>query len=140
MAKYVGLDLGSKTIGIAVSEGYFANSKETIKFLENDFNQAVNLLNSFLKKETFEKVIIGYPKNMDGTIGHRVEMVENFIDIAVRKNVFSLNDIIKVDERLTTKMAKSIMISANLSRQKQKENKDQFAAKLILETFLNTIK
>ncbi|AUB31296.1 Holliday junction resolvase RuvX [Spiroplasma floricola] len=140
MAKYIGLDLGSKTIGIATSEGYFANPKETIRFQENNFLEAVTKLDIFLKKEGFEKIIVGYPKNMDGSTGHRVEMVEEFIAKMVEQKVISSELIERVDERLTTRMAKQVMISADLSRKKQKENKDQIAAKLILETYINSIK
>ncbi|WP_338985372.1 Holliday junction resolvase RuvX [Spiroplasma endosymbiont of Diplazon laetatorius] len=140
MAKYIGLDLGSKTVGIATSEGYFSNPKETIRFQENNFEDGVIKLNSFLKKEGFEKIIIGYPKNMDGSTGHRVEMVEDFITVMIDQKVVNEDQIERVDERLTTRMAKQVMISADLSRKKQKENKDQVAAKLILETYLNSIK
>ncbi|ALD66097.1 Holliday junction resolvase RuvX [Spiroplasma cantharicola] len=140
MAKYIGLDLGSKTVGIATSEGYFSNPKETIRFQEYNFLEAVNKLDIFLKKEGFEKIAIGYPKNMNGSTGERVEMVEEFIKIMLEQNLVIEEQIERVDERLTTRMAKQIMISADLSRKKQKENKDQLAAKLILETYLNSIK
>ncbi|QEH61532.1 putative Holliday junction resolvase [Spiroplasma chinense] len=136
MAKYIGLDLGSKTIGVATSEGYFANTNSTIRFEEDNFEQASELLDQFLKKEGYEKIIIGLPKNMDGSSGHRVDMVKEFIDVFLDKTDIKQEDIVEVDERLTTRMAKSIMIEANLSRKKQKVNKDQLAAKLILETFL----
>ncbi|WP_339034484.1 Holliday junction resolvase RuvX [Spiroplasma endosymbiont of Cantharis rufa] len=140
MAKYIGLDLGSKTIGIATSEGYFSNPKETIRFQEYNFLEAVNKLSIFLNKECFEEIVIGYPKNMNGSSGERVEMVEQFIQIFLEKKIVSEEQIKRVDERLTTRLAKQIMISADFSRKKQKENKDQLAAKLILETYLNSIK
>ncbi|AGR41884.1 Holliday junction resolvase RuvX [Spiroplasma diminutum] len=140
MAKYIGLDLGSKTIGIATSEGYFANPKETIRFEEDNFKQGVDKLFLFLSKEGFEKIAIGYPKNMDGSMGHRVQMVEDFIKIMLETNIVNEEQIIRIDERLTTRMAKQIMVSFDLSRKKQKENKDQVAAKLILETYINSIK
>ncbi|AOG60142.1 putative holliday junction resolvase [Spiroplasma helicoides] len=136
MAKYIGLDIGSKTIGVAISEGFFANTHSTIRFDEYNFDQAANSLIKLLQVEGYEKIAIGYPKNMDGSIGHRVEMVEEFISVLLEKENIDKNDIVKIDERLTTKMAKSIMIEANLSRKKQKVNKDQVAAKLILQTFL----
>ncbi|AHI52572.1 Holliday junction resolvase RuvX [Spiroplasma culicicola] len=140
MAKYIGLDLGSKTIGVAISEGYFANVHSTIRFEEDNFSQAVDLLKKLLEKEGYEKIIVGYPKNMDGSIGHRVEMIEDFLTVLYQHSNVKEEEIIKIDERLTTRMAKSLMIEANLSRKKQKINKDQIAAKLILETYLQQIK
>ncbi|WP_339029654.1 Holliday junction resolvase RuvX [Spiroplasma endosymbiont of Cantharis nigra] len=140
MAKYIGLDIGSKTIGIATSEGYFSNPKETIRFQEYNFLEAVTKLSIFLNKEGFEEIVIGYPKNMNGSSGERVEMVEQFIEIFLEQKIVNEEQIKRVDERLTTRLAKQIMISADFSRKKQKENKDQLAAKLILETYLNSIK
>ncbi|QBQ07420.1 putative holliday junction resolvase [Spiroplasma gladiatoris] len=136
MAKYIGLDIGSKTIGVATSEGFLANPYKTIRFEENNFVEAINLLKEILDQEGYEKIIYGYPINMDGSIGHRVEMVELVINLLKEK--LNLNDekLVKVDERLTTRMAKAILIEANMSRKKQKVNKDQLAARLILETFL----
>lgn len=136
MAKYIGLDVGSKTLGVAVSEGFFANPHSTIRFEEDNFVVAATLLHKFLQQEKFEKLIVGYPKNMDGTLGHRVEMVEAFLQEVYQICQIDPNLVVKVDERLTTRFAKALMIEANLSRKKQKVNKDQLAAKLILETFL----
>ncbi|WP_339022549.1 Holliday junction resolvase RuvX [Spiroplasma endosymbiont of Crioceris asparagi] len=134
--RYVGLDLGSKTVGIATSQGIIVSPYKTINFNENDFEDCINKLTPELKDLTPEKIIVGYPKNMDGTLGHRVEMVEHIIYLLTEKKICNLEDIIKIDERLTTRMAKSIMISANISRQKQKQKKDTLAAQLILETYL----
>ncbi|AHB36025.1 Holliday junction resolvase RuvX [Spiroplasma apis] len=136
MAKFYGLDVGSKTIGVAYSEGYFANVHSTIRFKEDDFSEAVEQFMKIVNQENFEKIIIGYPKNMNGSLGHRVEMVDLFIDTLVEEGGIQKDKIVLIDERLTTRMAKALMIEANLSRKKQKVNKDQIAAKLILETFL----
>ncbi|QGS51646.1 Holliday junction resolvase RuvX [Spiroplasma tabanidicola] len=137
MAKYVGLDIGSKTIGIAISEGFIANSHSTIRFEENDFKSGAQKLKDFLEADGFEKLIIGYPFNMNGSSGYRIEMVEEFIENLKLFININDNNLVKIDERLTSRMAKSIMIEANLSRKKQKSSKDQLAAQLILETFLN---
>jgi putative Holliday junction resolvase len=72
---------------------------------------------------------------MNGTEGHRVQMVEDFIVHFDRE--FHHLEIKKTDERLTTRMARSIMIETNASRKKQKANKDNVAAVLILETYLS---
>jgi len=77
---------------------------------------------------------------MDGSIGERAEMIDYFIELFLADNPrFETSDIIKVDERRTTKMARQIMIEANLSREQQKQKKDSLAAQLILEQYLNSI-
>jgi len=77
---------------------------------------------------------------MDGSIGERAEMIDYFIELFLADNPrFGASDIIKVDERRTTKMARQIMIEANLSREQQKQKKDSLAAQLILEQYLNSI-
>jgi len=77
---------------------------------------------------------------MDGSIGERAEMIDYFIELFLADNPrFEASDIIKVDERRTTKMARQIMIEANLSREQQKQKKDSLAAQLILEQYLNSI-
>lgn len=139
MAKFIGLDVGSKTIGVALSDGYFARPYLTIKFQEDNFIEAANKLDPLLKEEKFEKIIVGYPKNMDGSSGHRIEMVELFL-----KNLYEIcdvlsSDIVKIDERLTTRMAKSLMREVNMNLKKRKENKDQLAAKIILDIYLQQI-
>jgi len=94
----------------------------------------------YLSKNPCEKIIIGYPKNMNGSIGERAEMVDYFIELFLTDNSnFKSTDIIKVDERRTTKMARQIMFEANLSREQQKQKKDSLAAQLILEQYLNSI-
>lgn len=141
MAKYLGLDVGSKTIGIATSNGIVAQAGYTIRFEEWEFEQGVIQLTQLIKQENPEKLIIGYPKNMDGSIGERAEMVDYFIEgIQAYNPDFDETKIIRIDERRTTKMAKAIMIEAGLRRDKQKQNKDSLAAQLILELYLEKIK
>jgi len=139
MTKFIGLDVGSKTIGVAISDGYFARPYLTIKFQEDNFIEAANKLDTLLKEKKFKKIIVGYPKNMDGSLGHRIEMVELFL-----KNLYEIcnvlsSDIVKIDERLTTRMAKSLMREVDMNQKKQKENKDQLAAKIILDIYLQQI-
>ncbi|MCL8213045.1 putative pre-16S rRNA nuclease [Mesoplasma sp. JKS002657] len=140
MNKYLSIDLGSKTLGLATSQGVVASPSLTLKFEEWNFEQAKEKLLDYLWKNPCEKIIIGYPKNMDGSIGERAEMIDYFIELFLADNPrFEASDIIKVDERRTTKMARQIMIEANLSREQQKQKKDSLAAQLILEQYLNSI-
>ncbi|ATZ18161.1 Holliday junction resolvase RuvX [Mesoplasma melaleucae] len=140
MSNILGLDLGSKTIGLASSTGTVAKKEVNLKFEEWNFEAGVESLTEFIKDRTFDTFVFGYPKNMDGSIGERAEMVDYFIEgFLIYNPQIKADQIIRIDERRTTKMAKSIMIEAGLTRQKQKENKDTLAAQLILETYLEKI-
>ncbi|PPE06202.1 Holliday junction resolvase RuvX [Mesoplasma corruscae] len=141
MNNILALDIGSKTIGLASSNGLIAKKEINLKFEEWDFEAGVNLLTEYIKDKNFKVFVFGYPKNMDGSIGERAEMVDYFIDGFLQYNShISHSQVIKVDERRTTKMAKAIMIEAGISRAKQKEHKDTLAAQLILEMYIESIK
>ncbi|QVK02173.1 Holliday junction resolvase RuvX [Mycoplasma mycoides] len=137
----IALDIGSKTIGLAYSSGVIASSLDTIRFEEYNFNQGLKQLDSYLKKYNPSIIVVGYPKNMNNTIGERAEMVDYVIEmfLDMYKN-FNKDQIIKIDERRTTKIAKNILIQANLTREKQKKYKDSLAAQLILELYLESRK
>lgn len=141
MGNILGLDIGSKTIGLASSNGKIAKKEINIKFTEWDFEDGIIKLNAFLANRNFDTFVFGYPKNMNGTIGERAEMVDYFIDGFQQYNQHVKDkQIIRIDERRTTKMAKNIMIQAGLSREKQKQHKDTLAAQLILEVYLESQK
>ncbi|WP_338970253.1 Holliday junction resolvase RuvX [Spiroplasma endosymbiont of Labia minor] len=137
-----GLDLGTKTLGIAHNIGQFAFPFKTIKFIEYDFEDCVKKLEILmLTIEIPNIVVIGYPINMNATVGKRAEMVIMFIETYLTKlqNKFTFG-ITKIDERLTTKMALSIMHQSNTKfktkNKEWKQKKDEVAAQLILESFL----
>ncbi|AKX34518.1 Holliday junction resolvase-like protein [Spiroplasma litorale] len=140
MYKYIGLDVGSKTVGIAVSEGFFATPYETIRFNEYEFEEAINKIEYIFNENSFDKIIVGYPINMNGSIGYRADMVDDFIYLLIEMLKIDKNMIIKVDERLTTRMANNMMSNSNYSIKDKKQNKDQIAAKFILDSYLNQIK
>ncbi|WP_342252368.1 Holliday junction resolvase RuvX [Spiroplasma endosymbiont of Amphibalanus improvisus] len=133
MKNYLGIDLGTKTIGLAKSKGIISTAYITIRFPEHQFSVALKFLEDVIKKDNITYLVIGYPINMDGTVGYRAQMVDEFVELI--KNKMTIN-IDKIDERLTSKMANNIMLEANLSRQKRKQSKDALAAQIILETFL----
>ncbi len=134
--KYLAIDLGTKTMGIAISHGVIATALETYRFNDGDFDSAQKYLISIIKKNQIKVLIIGYPKNMDNSLGARVQMVNSFAK-SIQEN--SNIDIKFIDERLTTKIANSILIKGNLSRVKRKNKKDSLAAMLILETYLKIV-
>jgi putative Holliday junction resolvase len=137
--KIVGLDLGSKTLGVAVSDPSktIATKLTTITFLNNDFEYAIKELFAILKDVEIEMFVLGLPKNMDGSLGFQAQTSIRFKDLLEVK--FN-KPVILWDERLTSKMAESMMIQADLSRKKRKTKVDFVAATIILQSYLDSRK
>ncbi|GAF22795.1 MULTISPECIES: Holliday junction resolvase RuvX [Shouchella] len=134
--KILGLDVGTKTIGIALSDafGWTAQGLKTIRRNESneaeDFKQIVSLI----EEHAVQTVVVGYPKNMDGTIGASGQRSEQF--------VAQLSEYVSIhtelwDERLTTMAAERVLVDADVSRKKRKKVIDQMAARLILQGYLD---
>ena len=137
--RVIGLDLGTKTLGIASSDinQIIASAYKTIYFNHDDYLFAIRQLKKEIIELKPEKLILGFPKNMDGSIGFQAKKTLDFK--VMLENEFEL-EVILVDERLTSKMAESIMISADLSRKKRKTKVDKIAATLILQSYLDSRK
>lgn len=130
----MGLDIGSRTIGIAVSDelGLTAQALKTItrKSMGEDLKELSEAITQF----RIEKIVVGLPKNMDGTIGKQAEAVFEWIKAAEEK----INlPILTWDERLSTVEASKVLLEADLSRKKRKKVIDKLAAVLILQGYLN---
>lgn len=134
--RYLGLDLGTKTLGVAITDktGTLANFLKVIRFKSNDYETAINeLLDIINNYQDIQKIALGLPKNMNNTEGFASERSKNF-----KKMLESKIDIpvYLVDERLSTTEAENILINADMSRLKRKKVIDGVAATIILETFL----
>ena len=135
--RYLGLDLGSKTLGIAISDktNTIASIYTTIFFDNPNFDELINELSNIIKENNITAIVLGYPLNMNGTVGPRVEYVLKFKQMLVdRLNI----EVFLQDERLTTVEVNKIMISADVSRNKRKQKVDTLAATLILQSYLDT--
>ncbi len=134
--RYLGLDVGSKTIGIAVSDllGLTAQGITTIqrKSLEHDLLE----LEKYIKEYHAEAFVIGLPKNMDGSLGPTAELVQEFADVLQTR--FSL-PLRFWDERLTTVSATRVLLEGDVSRKKRKQVVDKLAAVFILQGFLDSL-
>jgi len=132
----MGLDLGTKTLGISLSDvtKTLASPYKTITFAEGDYSSALNSLEEIIFLEKVEKIILGLPKNMNGSLGFRAEETLEFKKMMEEK--FDI-PIITFDERLTTREANNYMLEADMSRKKRKEKKDFLAANIILQAYLN---
>lgn len=131
--RVLGLDLGSRTCGVAISDalGMLARTYTTIRFNDDDYDFCASEIMKIIKKEEVEKVVLGYPKHMNGDIGERGKISEMF------KEKLSGVEVILWDERLTTMMSNRIMLENNTSRSKRKEKKDEHAALIILQSYLD---
>ncbi|MEC5422166.1 Holliday junction resolvase RuvX [Virgibacillus sp. C22-A2] len=134
--KILGLDVGSKTIGVAVSDsfGWTAQGLTTIKWNEEDFQSADKELKAIISEHEIGKAIVGLPKNMNGTIGERGEASQDYA-----RYIEETHGIPTVlwDERLTTVAAERVLLEADVSRKKRKKVIDKMAAAMILQGYLN---
>lgn len=130
------LDVGSRTIGIACSDALLMTAQgiETIRrtSLEKDFNRLQELITEYEVHE----LVVGMPKNMNGTKGERAEKTEEFVE--KMKEVIDLS-VTYWDERLSTVMAERQLIAADVSRKKRKSVIDKMAAVVILQGYLDRL-
>jgi putative holliday junction resolvase len=131
---YFGLDVGEKTVGIAFSQGYYAQPFKTVVFANQDYQQAATEVALLCKEQKITHVVIGLPKHMNNDIGVSAERAILFKDL-LEKHVDAT--IIMWDERLTSKEANRSMISLDMSRKKRKQLIDQMAAVIILQSYLD---
>ncbi len=134
--RILGLDLGSKTLGIAVSDETMtiATGIGTLRFEENKPEQILEELRKIIKYYNVNQMVIGLPKNMNNTYGKAVLRTKSFIKIL--EDNFHI-PIFEQDERLSSVSANKILISANLSRRKRKKKVDTIAATIILQNYLD---
>ena len=134
--RIMSLDVGSRTLGIACSDALLMTAQgiETIRrtSLEKDFNRLQELIAEYEVHE----LVVGMPKNMNGTKGERAEKTEEFVE--KMKEVIDL-PVSYWDERLSTVMAERQLIAADVSRKKRKSVIDKMAAVVILQGYLDRL-
>ena len=134
--RIMALDLGTKTIGVALSDatGLIARGLETIRRgpIESDFSRLAKIV----ADNEVDKIVIGYPKNMNGTIGERAQFCEVFADEVKEK--FPALEVVLWDERLSTVAAEKVLITADMRRDKRKKIIDMMAAVVILQNYLDS--
>ena len=133
--RYLGLDLGSRTLGIAVSDktGMIASNYKVIRHNE-EYERLLIEVKNIVEELEIEAIVLGFPKNMNNTIGPKGELSLEFKD--------KLESIVNVpvflqDERLSTKSAIDTLIKGNVSRKNRKKVVDSVAATIILQTYLD---
>lgn len=133
--RYLGLDLGTKTLGVAVSDltGTIATSLTILRH-NNNHDYLIEELKKIITEKNIETIVLGLPKNMNNTIGERGEMVLSFKEKLEKSTSLP---VILEDERLTTRVAENILITADVSRKKRKKVIDKMAANIILQSYLD---
>ena len=133
--RYLGLDLGTKTLGVAISDktNSIASPLTTLRFNSEDYESLIEPLKNIIEENGITKIILGLPKNMDSSMGFAAqrslkfkELIESNIDI----------EVVLEDERLTSVMAHNILSDNGKKAIHHKKVVDEIAATLILEEFL----
>jgi putative Holliday junction resolvase len=133
----MGLDFGSKTVGVAVSDPLLltAQGVEIIRRKEeNKLRQTLARIETLIQEYDVEEIVLGLPKNMNDTEGVRAELSHEFKDKLERRTGLTVN---MWDERLTTVAADKAMIEAGIRREHRKEYVDMIAATFILQGYLD---
>jgi len=135
--RIMGLDYGTKTVGVAVSDALLitAQGLEIIRRKDdNKLRRTLARIEAIILEYDIEEIVLGNPKNMNGTIGERAVSTEEFGEKLYRRTGLPVR---LWDERLTTVSADKIMIEAGISRDERKEYVDKIAAALILQGYLD---
>ena len=137
--RILGLDYGSKTVGVAVSDPLVltAQSVETIwRKQENKLRQTLARIEELAAEYQAEKIVLGLPKNMNNTIGERAEKTLEFREMLERRTGLP---VVMWDERLTTVEAERTLMEASVRRENRKQYLDQLAAVFILQGYLDSL-
>lgn len=130
----MGLDVGDKTIGVALSDPLFISAQplETIKRtkVSKDIDRLIEIINDY----DVTTIVVGLPKNMNNTIGPQSMKVMSFVDL-MKKRIDK--EIIYQDERMTTLQSERVLIDMNVRRENRKKYIDKIAATFILQTYLD---
>lgn len=138
--RILGLDYGSKTVGVAVSDPLLitAQGVEIIRRdSENKIRKTYARIEELCREYEVEKIVLGYPKNMNGTDGERAEKTLKFKEDIERRTGLP---VIMWDERLTTVSADKAMMESGIRREHRKEFVDEIAAMLILQNYLESVR
>lgn len=137
--RVLALDLGTKTLGLAISDETMTLSSPltTLRYDNEDYDYLLDELDKIINKHNVKILVLGLPKNMDNSLGFASQRSLNFKELLEKR--FDLK-VELVDERLTTVEAQNILIENNFKRKKRKKVIDEYAAMIILDTYLRMCK
>jgi putative Holliday junction resolvase len=146
MKKIMGLDVGDKTIGVAMSDGLLMTAQGRTTIIRESIKKDIDQLIDFIIEDNVDRIVIGLPKNMNNTIGPQAEKTLDFVKKLQKKIKYSDRlenreiECIMWDERLTSVAAERSMLEADMSRAKRKKIIDKLAAVYILQGYLDSIR
>ncbi|MBI5199365.1 MAG: Holliday junction resolvase RuvX [Nitrospirae bacterium] len=132
--RILGLDIGNRTIGVAISDemGWTAQGLKTL--IRKGFNEELSSIKEIIEEYGVKEILVGLPKNMNGSIGPQGKKVITFVERL--KTTLPL-PVLLWDERLSTVRAEKVLLEADMSRKKRKGLKDKLAAQFILQGYLD---
>ncbi|MFB9761127.1 MULTISPECIES: Holliday junction resolvase RuvX [Bacillaceae] len=135
--RILGLDVGTKTVGVALSDemGWTAQGIETVRINEERNKFGFERIQELVKQYNVDTIVVGLPKNMNGTIGPRGEACQQYAEQL--RELLGI-EVMMWDERLSTMAAERLLISADVSRKKRKQVIDKMAAVVILQGYLDS--
>ncbi len=136
MSRIIALDVGDKTVGVAVSDELNLTAQGTETIFRTSLKKDIGRIAEIAKAKDAKKIIMGLPKNMNGTEGERSKIVRDFAEKTAR--ALPQVEIDFWDERLSTVAAERVLIDADMSRKKRKKVVDKMAAVLILQGYLDS--
>ena len=135
--RIMGLDYGSKTVGVAVSDALLLTAQKSLprsRPQETKLRRTLARIEELCREYEIEKIILGFPKNMNNTIGDRAEKSLEFAEMLKRRTGLP---VVMWDERLTTVAAEQVLMESGVRREHRKEYVDQIAASMILQGYLD---
>ncbi|MBP9483513.1 MAG: Holliday junction resolvase RuvX [Negativicutes bacterium] len=136
--RVIGLDVGSKRIGIAISDPFGWTAQPVMTLHRTELSDDLAKINELIIKENAKSLVLGLPKNMDGSVGFQGEEVRAFSE-ELKAVIDPQISISFWDERLSSVAAERILIEGNVSRKKRKGVIDKMAAVVILQTYLDSV-
>jgi len=136
--KYLGFDLGTKTLGISISDlkGIIALPLTTLRYNNENYEILFSEIEKIITENNIDKIVLGLPKNMNNTLGERALKTLDFKDIL--ENKFNI-EVIMQDERLSTMEVHKFLIDKDVTRNKRKKVVDKMASQVILQSYLDKI-
>lgn len=134
--RVLGLDLGSKTLGIAISDSNekIASMRETYRFPSEEYDYAIDKILEYIDQYRLKTICLGLPVHMNGDLGVRAQLSMQFKEILEAERDV---EVVLIDERMTSIQAEKMMIAMDMSRKKRKEKVDSMAAREILQSYLD---
>ncbi|MDM8534278.1 Holliday junction resolvase RuvX [Clostridiaceae bacterium HSG29] len=142
--KILGLDVGDKTIGIAVSDALLITAQGRKTIFRKSNKETIDEIVDIIVEDEIDKIVVGFPKNMNNTVGPQAIKTENFMKKVSKKIKYTTRinweiEIIYFDERLSSKSAERVLLQGDVSRRNRKKVIDKLAAVFILQNYLDSL-